>query len=269
DENSPTLCEHSRDLADNTATVLSHSREICLLDLTPSELNISEALGGRSAATIECLRVNRCRMDSKTFARLVEDLCSDDLPCLHTVDVSQNQLSGVETGAALAKLLSHARSVRFLSLGWNKLSLVDLRPLADVTTAAWSYNVACLDLRANPLAAPYKRSSKKSSKRYPVDETGDEEWIDSLVARMPELTYVQLAQVTISDKSLISLLHSFTHSSSNIEYIGLEWLGMGNRLSALRTIMGNLAAPSRPLHLNMSANYLGDSGVEVVATLVG
>ncbi|KAJ1888056.1 hypothetical protein LPJ71_008594, partial [Coemansia sp. S17] len=94
-ENCPTLCEQARDnlgVADNDATVLSHSRELCFLDLTTSDLNISEALGGRSTATIECLRINRCRMDSRAFARLVDDLCSDDLACLHTVDVSQNQL---------------------------------------------------------------------------------------------------------------------------------------------------------------------------------
>ncbi|KAJ2886004.1 NACHT, LRR and PYD domains-containing protein 14 [Coemansia aciculifera] len=268
-ENSPTLCEQARDdigVADNGATVLSHSRELCFLDLTPSELDISEALGGRSAATIECLRVNRCRMDSKTFARLVDGLCSNDLTCLHTVDLSQNQLSGVEAGATLAKLLSHAKTVRFLSLGWNKLSLADLRPIAETITAAWSCNVTCLDLRANPLTTPYKRSSKKSPKRYPVHETNDDEWIGSLVARMPELTHVQLAQAMVGDKPLISLLRSLTRSSSNVEYIGLEWLGLGNRLSALRAIMSNLTAPSRALHLNLSANYLGDSGVEVVAT---
>ncbi|KAJ2462164.1 NACHT, LRR and PYD domains-containing protein 13 [Coemansia sp. RSA 2337] len=268
-ENSPTLCEQARDnlgVADNDATVLSHSRELCFLDLTTSDLNISEALGGRSTATIECLRINRCRMDSGAFARLVDDLCSDDLACLHTVDVSQNQLSGVEAGVVLARLLSHAKAVRFLSLGWNKLSLADLRPITESTAVSWTCNVACLDLRANPLTAPYKRPSKKLSKHYPVHEINDDGWIGSLVARMPELTHVQLAQATVGDKPLISLLYALTRSGSNVEYIGLEWLGLGNRLSALRTIMSNLTAPSRALHLNLSSNYLGDNGVEVVAT---
>ncbi|KAJ2491739.1 hypothetical protein IWW37_002063 [Coemansia sp. RSA 2050] len=263
-DNSPTLCEQGRDFSstDHDATVLSHSREICFQDLTPSELSISESLGGRSLATIECLRVNRCRMDSRTFARLVDDLCSGDLSCLHTVDVSQNQLCGVDAGAALAKLLSHAKAVKFLSLGWNKLSLADLRPIAEAT---WSSIVTCLDLRANPLTAPYKRPSRKIHKHCPTNETNDDRWIGLLVGRMPELTHVQLAQVEIGDRLLILLLHSLAHSSTNIQYIGLEWLGLGNRLSALRVIMGNLAALSRTLHLNLSANYLGDSGVEVIA----
>ncbi|KAJ2458759.1 NACHT, LRR and PYD domains-containing protein 13 [Coemansia sp. RSA 2424] len=270
-DNSPTLCEQARELgaADNGAAALSHSREICFLDLTPGELSVSEALGGRSPATIECLRINRCRMDGKAFACLVDDLCSHDLPSLHTVDVSQNQLSGIEAGAALARLLSQARAVRFLSLGWNKLSLADLRPVIADATAAMSgaHNVECLDLRANPLTAPVnsKRSSKKSSKRLHAVEA-DDEWLGSLVACMPKLTHVQLAQAAIGDKPLISLLRSLTRTGSAIEYIGLEWLGLGNRLPVLRAIMANLAPPSQVLHLNLSANHLGDSGVEVIAT---
>ncbi|KAJ2746517.1 NACHT, LRR and PYD domains-containing protein 13 [Coemansia sp. BCRC 34301] len=263
-DNNLTLCEQARDgdATDDGAAAQSHSREICFLDLTPSELDVSEALGGRSAATIECLRINRCRMDGKAFARLVDDFCSHDLPCLHTVDVSQNQLSGIESGAALAKLLRQARAVRFLSLGWNKLSLADLRPIASgaAATAPWTYHVEYLDLRANPLSAPYKTSSKR---RQAVEV--DEQWVGSLVAYMPRLTHVQLAQAAISDKSLLSLLGPLTRTSPYIQYIGLEWLGLGNRLSALRSIVADLAPPSKALHLNLSANHLGDSGVEVIA----
>ncbi|KAJ2889603.1 hypothetical protein IWW38_004609, partial [Coemansia aciculifera] len=247
----------------------SHSREICFLDLTPSELNIAEALGERSPATIECLRINRCRMDSTTFACLVDDLCSHDLSALHTIDLSQNQLEGIEAGAALAKLLSQARAARFLLLGWNKLSLADFQPILALATTEstlhGTYSVECLDLRTNPLAVPPKRASAKSSKRRQAAEPNDE-WIGSFVACMPKLTHVQLAQSTISDESLVLLLHSLTRTSPDIEYIGLEWLGLGNRLSALRSIMHNLAPLSPLLHLNLSANHLGDSGVSVIAT---
>ncbi|KAJ2441794.1 NACHT, LRR and PYD domains-containing protein 13, partial [Coemansia sp. RSA 2424] len=129
-----------------------------------------------------------------------------------------------------------------------------------------AHNVECLDLRANPLTAPgnSRRSSKKLSKRLHAVEA-DDEWLSSLVACMPKLTHVQLAQAAIGDKPLISLLHSLTRTSSAIEYIGLEWLGLGNRLPVLRAIMANLVSPSQVLHLNLSANHLGDSGVEVIA----
>ncbi|KAJ2456280.1 hypothetical protein EV183_000207 [Coemansia sp. RSA 2336] len=250
---SPTLCEQT-DPSDKEADN-SHSREIALLDLSPEDLDISHALGDRTSETIECLRINRCRMDGATFASLVDALCAYELPCLHTVDISQNRVGGAQAGAALAKLLLHAPAVRFLSLGWNQLSLGDLKHI--VSLGSGTYSIQCLDLRANPLGTPKSKSAKDNS------------WVGALIAAMPCLTHVQLAQATIDDSLLLTLLYALVTQSTGLEYIGLEWLGLGGRLATVRSIMSGLIpadqkAPVRPLHLNLAANNLGDSGVKII-----
>ncbi|KAI9475116.1 NACHT, LRR and PYD domains-containing protein 13 [Coemansia sp. RSA 989] len=250
---SPTLCEQTGPLDKEIDN--SHSREIVLLDLSPEDLDISHALGDRTSKTIECLRINRCRMDGATFASLVGALCAYELPCLHTVDISQNRVGGAQAGAALAKLLLHAPAVRFLSLGWNQLSLGDLKDI--VPFGSGTHSIQCLDLRANPLGIPKSKSAK------------DNLWVGALVAAMPHLTHVQLAQATIDDSLLVTLLYALVTQSTSLEYIGLEWLGLGGRLATVRSIMSGLIpsdpkAPVRSLHLNLAANNLGDSGVKII-----
>ncbi|KAJ2371559.1 hypothetical protein H4S02_009512, partial [Coemansia sp. RSA 2611] len=94
---SPTLCEQTEAAADDAKSPISiHSREIALLDLSPDELDIPEALGNRSPASIECLRINRCRVNGKIFSALVDALCAYELPRLHTVDISQNRVGGAQ-----------------------------------------------------------------------------------------------------------------------------------------------------------------------------
>ncbi|KAJ2345391.1 NACHT, LRR and PYD domains-containing protein 13 [Coemansia erecta] len=257
---SPTLCEQAGVTTDDPKTVSTHSREIALLDLSPEELDIAQALGDRAPESIECVRINRCRLNGEGFLALVDALCAYKLPLLHTVDISQNRVGGAQAGAALAKLLTHAPAVRFLSLGWNQLSLADLRPLAASDPGA--YGVQCLDLRANPLGI--SRKEKKHAK----DE--DNAWFGALVAAMPRITHVQFAQATIDDSSLVGLLHALMARETCLEYIGLEWLGLGSRLATVRSIMSglapaDLAAPTRSLHLNLAANNLGDSGVKIIA----
>ncbi|KAJ2468040.1 NACHT, LRR and PYD domains-containing protein 13, partial [Coemansia sp. RSA 2320] len=222
-------------------------------------------------------------MDGGAFLNLASALCSYDLSSLHTVDLSQNHLSGAEAGMALARILSHAKSVRFLSLGWNRLLLSDLCPIISanekaLASTSQTYEIECLDLRANPLTPVLKRSSKKSTKHRSVHKECGDEFIGALVASMPNLTHIQLAQATIGDRELISLLRSLTRPGSRVEYVGLEWLGLGSRLSALREMLGNMASgdmtsaaatvahPLVAVHLNLSANNLGDSGVEVITS---
>ncbi|KAJ2364737.1 NACHT, LRR and PYD domains-containing protein 13 [Coemansia sp. RSA 2610] len=259
---SPTLCEQTEAAADDAKSPISiHSREIALLDLSPDELDIPEALGNRSPASIECLRINRCRVNGKIFSALVDALCAYELPRLHTVDISQNRVGGAQAGAALAKLLTHSPTVRFLSLGWNQLSLADLKHVA--TSGAGTCAIQCLDLRANPLGT----SRKKTKKHADSDDNG---WISTLVSAMPSLTHVQLAQATIDDSSLVTLLHALMTRGTDLEYVGLEWLALGGRLATVRSIMSSLvptdpSAPTRSLHLNLAANNLGDSGVKIIA----
>ncbi|KAJ1726871.1 NACHT, LRR and PYD domains-containing protein 13, partial [Coemansia biformis] len=250
----------------------THSHEIALIDLAPAELDIARELGGRAPETIECLRINRCRMDGHAFASLVDDLCIYDLPNLHTVDVSQNHIGGARAGAALGKLLAHARAVRTLSLGWNQLALSDLGAMAASGTEA--YGVRHLDLRANPLAAPSLMHSRRRAARLDCeDDAGCDVQMDRLVDAMPQLTHLFMAQATISDNALVALLHALTSRGAQLEYIGLEWLGLGSRLATVRSIMSRLAPADLvavrplplPLHLNLASNNLGDSGVKIIA----
>ncbi|KAJ2846412.1 NACHT, LRR and PYD domains-containing protein 14 [Coemansia brasiliensis] len=259
DSTSPTLCEQTEPTDKETDS--TYSREIALLNLSPEDLDISHALGDRTFKTIECLRINRCRMDGATFASLVDAICAYELPCLHTVDISQNRVGGAQAGAALAKLLAHAPAVRFLSLGWNQFSLGDLKDI--VSFGPGTYSIQCLDLRANPLGIPCKLSKTAKS-----DSAGSS-WVGTLIAAMPHLTHVQLAQATIDDSLLVTLLYALVSRSTSLEYIGLEWLGLGGRLATVRSIMSGLIpsdpkAPVRPLHLNLAANNLGDSGVKII-----
>ncbi|KAJ2800593.1 NACHT, LRR and PYD domains-containing protein 13 [Coemansia helicoidea] len=262
---SATLCEQ----ASSEKVANTHSREIAFIDLSPAELDMRGALGGRAAETIECLRVNRCRMDGHSFAVLVDALCRMELPNLHTVDVSQNHIGGAQAGAALAKLLSHARAVRALSLGWNRLALADLGAIA--TSSAGPHNIRHLDLRANPLAAPsQKRDQRKGAHVGGGGGVCSDAWIAELARSMPQLTHLLLAQATINDNTLVALLHALTSQVPQLEYIGLEWLGLGGRLATVRSIMSqlapaNLAARPLPLHLNLASNNLGDSGVKIIA----
>ncbi|KAJ2841704.1 hypothetical protein J3B02_005806, partial [Coemansia erecta] len=257
-----------------------HSREIAFVDLEPTELNICSALGERDSRTIECLRINGCRMDSSALSLLVEELCHLELLNLHTIDFSKNQLSGSLAGKSLAKLLGNAPLVRTLSLGWNNLSLGDLRDLSQSSLA----NVAFLDLRSNPLLVPTRKSSAKctskkaSSRRSSVtiedngsDNNDDMAWLYALVESMPALTHVLLAQASIADKALIVLLDALTRPGTSIEYIGLEWLSLGSRLASLSAIFKNIVSSrqnftSSTLHLNLAANNLGDSGIDVIAS---
>ncbi|KAJ2241513.1 hypothetical protein GGH97_004258, partial [Coemansia sp. RSA 475] len=262
---SPTLFEQTGVDTDDAKAINTHSREIAMVDLSPEELDIAQALGDRASESIECVRINRCRMNCETFQLLVDALCKYELPCLHTVDISQNRVGGAQAGAALAKLLTHAPTIRFLSLGWNQLSLVDLKALA--VTGSGACSIQCLDLRANPLGTSHKLSSKKAKKHV---ESEDNIWVSALVAAMPNLTHVQMAQATIDDSSLVCLLHALTANVSCLEYIGLEWLGLGSRLATVRSIMSglvpaDLATPVRSLHLNLAANNLGDGGVKIIA----
>ncbi|KAJ2125677.1 NACHT, LRR and PYD domains-containing protein 13 [Coemansia sp. RSA 720] len=261
----PTLFEQASVDTDDAKVLNTHSREITMVDLPPEELDIVQALGDRTPESIECVRINRCRMNCETFQLLVDALCKYELPCLHTVDISQNRVGGAQAGAALAKLLTHAPTIRFLSLGWNQLSLVDLKALA--ATDSGTCSIQCLDLRANPLGTSHKLSSKNAKKHA---ESVDNIWVSALVAAMPNLTHVQMAQATIDDSSLVCLLHALTAKVSCLEYIGLEWLGLGSRLATVRSIMSglvpaDLAVPVRSLHLNLAANNLGDGGVKIIA----
>ncbi|KAJ1815388.1 hypothetical protein LPJ56_004583, partial [Coemansia sp. RSA 2599] len=274
-----TLCEPAEKSTGNSDCLGcgAHSREVAFVDLEPAELNICSALGERDSRTIECLRINGCRMDSSTLSMLVNDLCRLELPNLHTVDLSKNQLSGSLAGASLARLLGNAPLVRTLSLGWNNLSLADLRDMTGSSLA----NMAFLDLRSNPLHVPARKSSTKRSSRktgsrrssVSVDDNSadDMAWVHAFVKSMPALSHVLLAQANIADRALIVLLDALIRPSTSIEYIGLEWLGLGSRLASLSTIFGNIASAgqkntSSPLHLNLAANNLGDGGISVITS---
>ncbi|KAJ2394269.1 NACHT, LRR and PYD domains-containing protein 13 [Coemansia sp. RSA 2603] len=277
---SPTLCEPATSSTDDLVSSI-HSREISFVDVEPEDLIITNMLGERDSRTIECLRINGCRMDGKIFSAIVDELCTLDLPSLHTVDVSKNQLGGPAAGSALAKLLSHASSIRFLSLGWNYLTLADLK---DIGLNA-PCSVTSLDLRSNPLHVPKnskRSSSTKTSRRSSSaslldgedsDIFASTEWVYALIDSMPNLTHVQLAQANIGDKALVVLMDAITRTSACVEYVGLEWLGLGSRLAALRQILDNTALVHLPetadkpaLHLNLAANNLGDAGVDVLTS---
>ncbi|KAJ2516912.1 NACHT, LRR and PYD domains-containing protein 13 [Coemansia sp. RSA 1939] len=265
---SPTLCNLER--AESIECNSENSREISFLDLSPTELNVSEALGSRASETIECVRINRCRMTGEGFASIVDSLCQFDLPSLHTVDISQNHVGGAQAAYALQKLLVHAPAIRFLYLGWNQLALSDLKQLASVPSH--TFKVSYLDLRSNPLSAQQKTRSKKDSLASTAisNNASCARWIDSLVESLPELTHMLMAQAFIDDQTLSAFMSALTHPESRVEYIGLEWVGLGSRLSTLSTIMKGLApTPSkvstRSLHLNLAANNLGDSGIEAIS----
>ncbi|KAJ2787872.1 NACHT, LRR and PYD domains-containing protein 13 [Coemansia interrupta] len=277
---SPTLCEPATCSTDDLVSSI-HSREIAFVDVEPVDLIIADVLGERDPRTIECLRINGCRMDGSSFSAIVEELCTLDLPNLHTVDVSKNQLGGPAAGSALARLLAHAPSIRFLSLGWNYLSLFDLKDIGLNTPCS----VTSLDLRSNPLYVPRKssrRSSGKASRRSSSTSQSDAEhadifasteWVYALIDAMPNLTHVQLAQANIGDKALVALLGALTRASTCVEYIGLEWLDLGSRLAALCRILDNTASSHlqdatdrSALHLNLAANNLGDAGIDVLTS---
>ncbi|KAJ2083146.1 NACHT, LRR and PYD domains-containing protein 13 [Coemansia sp. RSA 988] len=268
---SPTLFEPSEAREENVKVTGAYSREITLVDMSPEELDALEELGGRASETIECLRINRCRMDGNTFVALVDALCTHALPRLHTVDISQNRVGGAQAGIALAKLLAHAKNVRYLSLGWNQLALLDLTALT--TCGSGTHSIKYLDLRANPLGLSPSNSSKRSKKHADsaVDPDADTDvWISRLIAAMPNLTHVLMAQATIDDGLLVALIHALTEQHARLEYIGLEWLGLGSRLATVRSLVSGLvpanpAMSPRPLHLNLAANNLGDSGVKIIA----
>ncbi|KAJ2159396.1 NACHT, LRR and PYD domains-containing protein 14 [Coemansia sp. RSA 552] len=268
-----TLCETASGVdvphAKSAPAASAHSREIRLLDLSPEDLDVAQALGDRNPAAIECLRINRCRMTGEGFSSLVDVLCTYDLPHLRTIDISQNRVGGAQAGAALAKLLAHAGTVRFLSLGWNQLVLADLKAMAAPETSA--YAIQTLDLRANPLGGPSSvRKQRKRAGKGDAKDGSDEAWIGALAASLPCLTHLQLAQATVDDGSLVTLLHALTGQHSRIEYIGLEWLGLGARLATVRSIMSGLvpadfASAPCMLHLNLAANNLGDAGIKIIA----
>ncbi|KAJ2804552.1 NACHT, LRR and PYD domains-containing protein 13 [Coemansia guatemalensis] len=268
---SPTLCEHSEIQEEDTKVAGAFSREITLVDISPEDLDALQELGDRASETIECLRINRCRMDGSTFAALVDALCTHALPRLHTVDISQNRVGGAQAGIALAKLLAHAKNVRYLSLGWNQLALADLAALA--TCGSGTHGIKYLDLRANPLGISPNNLRKKSKKHADsaVDlDAGADAWIGEFVAAMPSLTHLLMAQATIDDSLLVAFIHALTEQRASLEYIGLEWLGLGGRLATVRSLVSGLvpsnpAMPPRPLHLNLAANNLGDSGVKIIA----
>ncbi|KAJ2719512.1 NACHT, LRR and PYD domains-containing protein 12 [Coemansia sp. Benny D115] len=287
---SSTVCEPANDLASNSEYISkkAHSREICFVDLEPSELSITQALGSRASETIECLRINGCRMNSDIFLALVDELCQLSLPNMHTVDMSKNQLCGSLFGASLARLLKHAPAIRTLSLGWNHLALQDLKDIAQIDCC----NITTIDLRSNPLGQPKSKpssrrsasskvrrnksisnSSTSSSDSACADADGDDmEWIAALISNMPHLTHVQLAQSTIDDKMLVKLVCALTAPSTPIEYIGLEWLELGSRLATLNSMLRNLvpkegveSCPQNSLHLNLAANNIGDAGVDTIS----
>ncbi|KAJ2215355.1 hypothetical protein IW143_003600, partial [Coemansia sp. RSA 520] len=93
---SPTLFEQTGVDTDDAKAINTHSREIAMVDLSPEELDIAQALGDRASESIECVRINRCRMNCETFQLLVDALCKYELPCLHTVDISQNRVGGAQ-----------------------------------------------------------------------------------------------------------------------------------------------------------------------------
>ncbi|KAJ2388416.1 NACHT, LRR and PYD domains-containing protein 13 [Coemansia sp. RSA 2559] len=269
---SPTLCNLER--AEATECNAANSREITFLDLSPAELDVSEALGVRAPDTIECVRINRCRMTGADFASIVDSLRQFDLPRLHTVDISQNHVGGPQAAAALHKLLTHAPTIRFLSLGWNQLALADLKHLA--TSPSHTFKISYLDLRSNPLSATPQKSKSKSKKSSPLPEASTLNtvscisWIDGLVASLPELTHVLMAQASLDNQTLSAFMCALTCPESRVEYIGLEWVGLGSRLATLSNIMKRLAPVSsgasvRPLHLNLASNNLGDSGAEIIS----
>lgn len=238
-----------------------YSSELTFVGCTLSNsLDIAAALGNRSPESIEYLRINCCRMDGKTFSNVVASMSGFQLPNVHTVDLAQNQLCGLVSGMALADLLKHLPAVRTLSLGWNKLSIFDLKPMSDRLV----YNIKCLDLRANPLCA----STNRSKHRH-IQDT-DYTWIKTLFNTMPNLTHVLMAQVTINNvEALASLLTSVLRPNAAIEYVGLEWLSLGSHLSVLQSIMKHLASPelgtlAKSLHINLSSNNLGDSGIKTI-----
>ncbi|KAJ2616197.1 RNA-DNA hybrid ribonuclease [Coemansia sp. RSA 1365] len=267
---SPTLCEHSESQEDSTKVASVYSREITLVDLAPEDLEVLQELGNRASETIECLRINRCRMDGSKFAALVDVLCTHTFPRLHAVDISQNRVGGAQAGVALAKLLTHAKNIRTLSLGWNQLALADLKALA--TCGSGTHSTKSLDLRANPLGLSPNNLDKKSKKHVDssVDLDASVDWIGRLVAAMPNLTHVLMAQATIDDSLLVAFIHALTEQHAYLEYIGLEWLSLGGRLATVRSLVSGLVPsnptmPLRPLHLNLAANNLGDSGVKIIA----
>ncbi|KAJ1668329.1 NACHT, LRR and PYD domains-containing protein 13 [Coemansia sp. RSA 1646] len=266
---SPTLCSLER--AEGIECNAGNSREILFLDLSPADLDISEALGTRAPETIECVRINRCRMTGEFFASTVDSLCQFDLPNLHTVDISQNHVGGAKAAHALHKLLTHAPAIRFLYLGWNQLALADLKYLA--TFPSHTFKISYLDLRSNPLStASQKRKGKNGSlaKTAISNNVSCAKWIDGLVDSLPDLTHVLMAQASIDDQTLSAFMCALTRPQSHVEYIGLEWVGLGSRLATLNTIMNGIAPlPSdtlaRPLHLNLASNDLGDSGAEIIS----
>ncbi|PIA19559.1 RNI-like protein [Coemansia reversa NRRL 1564] len=268
---SPTLCGNSESQEDSTKVASAYSREISLVDIAPEDLDALQELGDRASETIECLRINRCRMDGSTFAALVDVLCTHPFPRLHTVDISQNRVGGAQAGVALAKLLAHAKSICTLSLGWNQLALADLKALT--TCGPGTHSIKSLDLRANPLGLSPNNLGKKSKRHADssVDlDAGVDAWIGRLVAAMPNITHVLMAQATIDDSLLVTFIHALTEQHAYLEYIGLEWLGLGGRLATVRSLFSGLvpsnpAMPLRPLHLNLAANNLGDSGVKIIA----
>ncbi|KAJ1960870.1 hypothetical protein GGI12_003566 [Dipsacomyces acuminosporus] len=276
-----TLCgsaANEHDVANSSYEMRMHSREIVIEDACPEEISFELALGGRAAETIESVRINRCRMDSQAFATFVDALCNHDVPRLRSVDVSQNQVggrgrAGELAGKALLKLLTHAGSISTLLLGWNKLELGSMRhmlPSSSPGIEGTAFNLKCLDLRANPLNTQAKHCySKRASQciACPAAESTEAGWLSMLIDCMPHLTHIQLAQAAISDSMLVALARFLTRTSTKVEYIGLEWLGLGSRLSVLRAILGNLASPAsvRSLHLNLASNNLGDSGMLAIS----
>ncbi|KAJ2553748.1 NACHT, LRR and PYD domains-containing protein 13, partial [Coemansia sp. RSA 1933] len=277
---SPTLCNQER--AEGMECNAENSREISFLDLSPTDIDVSEALGVRAPETIECVRINRCRISGDDFASIVDSLCQFNLPSLHTLDVSQNHVGGARASYALHKILTHAPAIRFLYLGWNQLALADLKHLA--TLPSQTCKVGYLDLRSNPLstATPQKSKSKNkkgssssSSPSLTDDSSVDSgvscmSWIDSFVDSLPELTHVLMAQAFIDDQALSAFMRALTRPESRVEYIGLEWVGLGSRLATLSAIMKGLSpapsdAPARSLHLNLASNNLGDSGIDIIS----
>ncbi|KAJ1950807.1 hypothetical protein FBU59_000511 [Linderina macrospora] len=256
--------------SEHTMAKTEYSCEVVVEDLDPEDISFALALGDRASERIECVRINRCRMDGATFSALVDEMCKVDLSRLQTFDIAQNSVGGELVGPALLRLILHAKNIRHLALGWNKIALADLAALAPAKDSDIQLSIGHLDLRANPLSQPLKSSSRRSAKiATGAYSLTDLSWLPSLVAAMPRLTHVLLAQASVGDGDLVALIHALVAAVPPIEYIGLEWLGLGSRLSALRAILGDLspklaASPLR-LHLNLSANTLGDSGMKVIS----
>ncbi|ORX72074.1 hypothetical protein DL89DRAFT_107270 [Linderina pennispora] len=229
-------------MSEATKTNNKHSREVVFEDVDPEDINFALALGDRAPETIECVRINRCRMDSAAFAALVDNMCQVDLCRLQILDIAQNSIGGELVGPALLRLIRHARNIRHLALGWNKIALADLVALAPAEGPDAAFSISHLDLRANPLSRPVKSSSRRPSKSTSgAYAPTDLSWLPSLIAAMPKLTHILLAQASLSDTDLVALIHALVPAIPPIEYIGLEWLGLGSRLSALSTILSDLS----------------------------